>query len=306
MKTSIVSRTVLFALSAVVATQSSQAQTAERPFVFNGGTWASQQAFIDSGARCSTRTVDEIESNEIAALVARRLASRGISVAAFTPAIIPVYFHVINQGAGIQNGDVPQSMIDSQISVLNNAYAGSGFSFQLIAVDRTTNTSWYVMSPGSLSEARAKAALRKGGANALNIYTANPGGGLLGWATFPSSYAGNPSADGVVVLFSSLPGGSAVPYNGGDTGTHEVGHWLGLYHTFQGGCSNTGDQVADTPAERSPAGGCPVGRDTCRGAQFPGLDPITNFMDYTDDACMVEFTANQSSRMQAQWLAFRQ
>ena len=221
-----------------------------------------------------------------------------------TGGTINVYFHVINRGTGIENGNVPDSQISDQIAVLNQAYAPWGWSFQLVATTRTTNTAWYGMSPGSTAERDAKAALHQGTADDLNIYSANPGGGLLGWATFPSDYSRQPSADGVVVLFSSLPGGTAVPYNLGDTGTHEVGHWMGLYHTFQGGCNDRrGDFVSDTPAEKNPAFGCPVGRDSCRNK--PGLDPIRNFMDYTDDACMDQFTPGQDARMDAMFTTYR-
>lgn len=259
--------------------------------------------------RCATPELLPEEMERIELEVARHLANLpapspfGLSAGRVTGGTIDVYFHVINKGSGIANGDVPDSQIQDQIRVLNEAFAPWGWTFNLVFVDRTTNATWYTMEPNTAAERQAKAALRKGTADDLNIYTANPGGGLLGWATFPSSYQSNPSQDGVVLLYSSLPGGSAAPYNEGDTGTHEVGHWMGLYHTFQNGCNKrTGDYVDDTPPEKSPAYGCPVGRDSCRGG---GLDPIENFMDYTDDPCMNHFTAGQDARMDAQFTTYR-
>lgn len=280
--------------------------SAQQPFVLGSRSWTSQQAFVDSGARCSTPTPDPTTAQIIAALIADGIQQHTRAGTLATGGTIDVYFHVVNNGTGIANGDVPDAMIQAQMGVLNSAYAGTGWSFNLAAVDRTTNPSWFLMEPGTVAEAQAKAALRRGTAEDLNIYTANPGGGLLGWATFPWSYANQPAQDGVVVLFSSLPGGSAVPYNEGDTGTHEVGHWMGLFHTFQGGCTRRNDRVADTPAERSAASGCPIGRDTCtQGQQGIGPDPIHNFMDYSDDACMFEFTPGDDARIDGAFTMFR-
>jgi hypothetical protein len=232
-----------------------------------------------------------------------QLQKAGDTTSNVTGGTINVYYHVIRQGTGIANGDVPLSQIQSQIQVLNNAFGGSfGWSFNLVEVTRTTNSRWYNLRSGSKNERDMKNALRRGTADDLNIYSANLQGGLLGWATFPSSYAGNPKMDGVVILYSSVPGGTAAPYNEGDTGTHEVGHWMGLYHTFQGGCTGSGDFVGDTPAEASPAYGCPNGRNTCSTA---GFDPIENFMDYSDDFCMFQFTAGQDARMDSQFTTYR-
>lgn len=249
--------------------------------------------------RCMTTMPTLAERETIDRNLQSFLAARAARGASLTSAVgsisVPVYFHVINNGATLAQGNVPESQLNDQIAVLNAAYAGTPFVYTLAGIDRTTNADWYTMSPGSTAEKQAKKALHKGGAESLNLYTANPGGGLLGWATFPSSYAAQPKMDGVVVLYTSLPGGSAEPYDEGDTATHEVGHWQGLYHTFQGSCTAQNDSVADTPAERSAAYGCPVNRDSCPGKA--GMDPTTNFMDYVDDSCMFEFTPDQTTRM---------
>jgi hypothetical protein len=260
--------------------------------------------------RCGARMVDEQEASQIDREVDAWLRDNPGRGQGLT---VPVWVHVINKGAGFENGDVPDSMIREQIRVLNASYAGrtggvtTPFRFDLVGVTRTTNPDWFSMGILSKEERQAKSALRQGGPETLNIYTTD-GGGYLGWATFPNSYRSQPDQDGVVVYYASLPGGGCCGsrvYDEGDTATHEVGHWLGLYHTFQNGCTPNNDYVADTPAERYPAFGCPVGRDTCTGTRFPGLDPIFNFMDYTEDSCMNMFTDAQSVRMEALHALYR-
>jgi hypothetical protein len=308
---------LLFATSTVLAAPGNGNQ----PFTLGEHTWDSKKAFIDSGARCAFVPPSAAEAARIEREIGPSLralqVSRGLLSGKGRPGggdgdagdkvikrgTIDVYFHVITAADG--SGDVSDRAIAEQMDVLNAAYAFTGWSFTLVNTTRTVNNSWYRMGPGTGPERQAKAALHSGGFAALNIYTANPSQGLLGWATLPSWLADpsyDPSYDGVVILYSSVPGGGAVPYDEGDTATHEVGHWMGLYHTFQGGC-NGGDSVSDTAAEQSAAYGCPVGRDTCR--RYAGLDPITNFMDYTDDACMFEFTSGQDARMDSSWTAYR-
>ncbi|BDG06713.1 zinc metalloprotease [Anaeromyxobacter oryzae] len=263
---------------------------------------------------CGTENPTAAELDRVSKEIDARLAATNAQALALRAAgsvTIPVWFHVVNQGAGAANGDVTQAQLDDQLRVLNDAYAGrtggaaTPFTFTLAGVTRTTNATWFNSCDVSSVEAQMKTALRKGGAGTLNLYTCNPGGGLLGWATFPWSYASTPAMDGVVILYSSVPGGGAAPYDLGDTATHEVGHWVGLYHTFQGGCTATGDSVSDTNAERSAAFGCPSGRDSCAAKKYPGVDPIDNFMDYTDDSCMFRFTPGQATRSDAQFATYR-
>jgi hypothetical protein len=279
---------VVGSVVALAGCSSSEQQPVEQP---------AQQAINARG--CATQDLTEAQQSAVEQYLSSTRSAQALAVGSVN---IPVYVHVINKGTGISNGDIPDTMIAAQIDVLNAAYANTPFRFTVVATDRTTNSTWYTAGHGTTAEAQMKAALRKGSADDLNMYFSSPGGGLLGWATFPSSYASSPSKDGVVILNTSLPGGTAAPYNEGDTGTHEVGHWLGLYHTFQGGCAKTGDYVSDTPAERDAAYGCPANRDTCSGT---GLDPIENFMDYTDDYCMDRFSAGQVARMDSMWLQYR-
>ncbi|MEO6771527.1 MAG: zinc metalloprotease [Kofleriaceae bacterium] len=253
---------------------------------------------------CSTLEPSEARKAEIEQQVSDFIAAQGTPSFELANAPIKVHVHRIHAANGT-GGAVTTTQINDQLAVLNAAYGSAGYSFTLASTDDTNNASYYTATDGTTAEKAMKKALRIGGAADLNLYTNNMGGGLLGWATFPADYAGNPKMDGVVVLYASLPGGSAAPYNLGDTATHEIGHWMGLYHTFQGGCAKNNDYVSDTPAEKSAAFGCPTGRDTCTGKKYPGLDPITDFMDYTDDSCMNHFTAGQGTRMSQQFATYR-
>jgi hypothetical protein len=215
---------------------------------------------------------------------------------------VPVYVHVMADANGV--GDVTDTQISQQIAELNQDYAGgessaasnTGFSFSLAGVDRYYNSTWHQDKQSSTYRSQT----RQGGANALNIWLVDFS--YLGIATFPWDYAKSPSIDGIRVSYTSLPGGSATNYNQGKTASHEAGHWFGLYHTFQGGCTSTNDEVSDTPAQTSATSGCPEGRDSC---SLPGLDPIHNYMDYSYDPCYDQFTSGQTTRMQQMFSAYR-
>jgi len=224
---------------------------------------------------------------------------------------IPTIFHVVSKEKLSPAATTRMNtMIAAQMKVLNDSYSGATaadasdtpFRFNLTKTTFTVNPVWNTVTPGKV-ERDMKAALYEGNSRTLNVYVADIGDGLLGWAYFPKGYNnGRDFIDGVVMLDESMPGGTAGKYSLGDTLTHEVGHWLMLEHTFAHGCSASGDYVADTPREAQPQFDCPVGADTCTA---PGLDPIHNFMDYTQDSCMNMFTRGQAERMSDAWLAFR-
>jgi Pregnancy-associated plasma protein-A len=205
---------------------------------------------------------------------------------------------------------VTQAQIDEQIAVLNLSFGGfygganTRFAFRLAGVTRTVNAEWFAAGPGSPAARAMKQALTRGVPGALNYYSTTAGP-YLGWAYLPGLTPSRQYLDGIVVDWESMPGTSSTyagRYDLGFTATHEAGHWLGLEHTFFGGCNAKGDFVDDTPPMKVPTSGCPAGKDTC---PEPGLDPIHNYMDYSYDSCYFEFTAGQSARMQDHYLHFR-
>jgi hypothetical protein len=250
---------------------------------------------------------DSAKGADPAARASTTTTSFRATAPAGTAATIRVFVHVLRTAHG---GGVSDQRVRRQVTILNRAYAGkqsaasawSPFSFRLFRIDRTTNRNWYRMDQGTLTEAHAKRALHRGDADDLNLYIGMNRSNSLGWATQPGSYDRSPKLDGVVIRRTTMAGGKAGHYSWGDVAVHETGHWLGLLHTFAGGCSVRGDLVADTPREARPSYTCPIKRNTCSA---PGRDPVRNFMDYSYDRCMNQFTPGQVSRMRQQWGSFR-
>ncbi|HUS65469.1 MAG TPA: pre-peptidase C-terminal domain-containing protein [Kofleriaceae bacterium] len=238
---------------------------------------------------------------------------------------IPVVFHVIQKTDG--TGAISEDLLRSQIDILNEDFLalsgtpGAGgrpgaIRFALATVDPdgnptegievVTNDSWF-RDPGPGAPSPMKNALAWDPERYFNLYT-NDASGALGYATFPSQNAGSTS-DGVVLLWTSV--GRDAPqggiYNQGRTATHEVGHYLGLFHTFQGGCGSSsspyssGDLVADTVAHSQPDFDCVAAASSCGGGQLP----IKNFMDYTPDTCMTGFSTEQVNRMRCSMMQYR-
>jgi hypothetical protein len=264
--------------------------------------------------RVRARDLDALRTSVV------RQPSSAVARAAITPSqlpprvTIPVYVHVIK---GTKKGErVPAGpkRVRRLIAILNKGFAGgqlagspkTRYFFKLKHIDYTKREGWYHAYLFGPRDKRAKRKLHRGGNSSLNLYI-NGGGSkrdpVLGWSRFPWQFHRTPRLDGVSINVAAMPGGSARKYNLGDTVIHETGHWMGLFHTFQGGCKPPGDGVGDTPYEGTPSFYCNTDSDTC--PTEPGTDPVHNFMDYSYDSCMNTFTPGQVARMDSAFARFR-
>lgn len=282
------------------------------------GSWRSyvnSQFFKDNGMKCGVRAPQVDQQNGYLS-TADCTSSFTNPASQYAPSVanykVQVVVHILQANNG--NGAISDALVNSQIDVLNEdfrAIAGSlggqgtdvNIEFELASVDPngnpTTGINRYTKNTWYNDSGNYAAQIGWDTNRYLNIYT-NTAGGNLGYAYVPNGggVVGS-SFDGVRILWTAFGRNAPIgpPYNLGRTTTHEVGHYLGLYHTFQGGCASAsgcasnGDLICDTNPESSPNySGC--SRVTCGSS-----DPVKNYMDYSEDACMAEFTPDQARRM---------
>ncbi len=276
--------------------------------------------------------IEEERGNQIALLASKELNKAGIVK------YIPVVFHVIHK-YGFEN--ITQAQINDCIRVINEDFrkksgtnGGSStdsraadveIEFRLAQFDPSGNPTDGVnriYNPSSTDNAgEAAKTLSYWDSNKYyNIWVVNTiytsgSGTILGYATFPSSRASNPTRDGIIIRADQAGAiGNAMSSQVGRTVTHESGHWLGLYHTFQDGCvggttancASQGDRVCDTPPLADATYGCPSDATNTCSNDVPNLpDNIHNYMDYVDGTCMNMFTAGQVSRVNSQVASYR-
>ena len=266
----------------------------------NGKVFNDQEEFCKYGRGCATaepnhiqisRVDDEIRANSRIARISDKIT-------------ITIQFFHITYGS---KGNITKQQREDQMKMLNDSYNPYKIYFihDESKVTLVNDYSWYYMGHRSVAEREAKSNLHIDPTTSLNFYTGGLQAGLLGWATFPFDLAGDPEMDGVVLLDESFPGGNAAPYNLGKTAVHEIGHWLGLYHTFQGGCDGFGDHVNDTVAHSAPNFGKPEEEERNKACKKGDISPIHNFMNYVDDDWMFKFTKLQMQRVKQQIAMYR-
>ena len=249
---------------------------------------------------------------------------KGENINKATLLTIPCIFHIITDGAGAE--DISAAQVQAQVNQLNIDFRNLAGSNDPAAADVEIEFCLAILDPsdnllpeqginrvtaygeGPFNTGFIDATIKPGTFwnpdEYMNVWVADITGGILGYAQFPSNSGlgglnangGAASTDGVVHLYSTIgsvanpfPGGA--PYNLGRTMTHEVGHWLGLRHIWgDANCGN--DFCGDTPQSQTSNFGCP-NLTTCDGNQ----DMVENYMDYTNDACMDIFTADQKDRI---------
>ncbi|MEM7050591.1 MAG: zinc metalloprotease [Acidobacteriota bacterium] len=286
------------------------------------------EQFKRGGHRCASQDLTALEERILLAQPSDCSFSSTTIQSEYDPSngdtyTIPVVFHIISRTNG--TGNIANTLITSQVDILNEDFRalagtpggpGTDTKIQFVlastdpngnatsGINRVTSNAYFTdPGPGAFND--MKQALRWDTTRYLNIYT-NDAAGNLGYATFPQQDAGSVN-DGVVLLYSSVgrnsPGGGI--YNQGRTATHEVGHYLGLFHTFQSGCGSasspftTGDLLADTERQSAPNYNCP------NASSCSSRDPIENYMNYTQDTCMDRFTGQQTNRMRCSLINYR-
>ncbi|KAH6897529.1 metalloprotease, partial [Coprinopsis sp. MPI-PUGE-AT-0042] len=220
-----------------------------------------------------------------------------------SPVKFDVHWHVLAANKTKEGGWLSDETIHEQIEVLNDSFDLAEFSWELVNITRTIKKKWFNNDIHDKEDVKLDimSSLRQGDASTLNVYSGNID--LAGFATFPEWYEDWPELDGVVLSHGTVPGGFITHLNQGFTLAHEVGHWLGLYHTFEGeSCDGQGDYVSDTPQQSVASTSCEPS-DSC--GDLPGGDPFTNYMDYSPDACLSEFSTGQIRRMRDQIRTYR-
>lgn len=284
--------------------------------------------------------IEEEKGNEEARKIADALLSNRSFAKQGSITYIPVVFHVIHND-GMEN--ITQAQIMDQIRILNEDFrkkAGTNgdksteataadmeFEFRLAQLDPNGNRHDGINRiKSTLTEGandNVKSLIRWNTSKYLNIWVvksitlgSSGNGTVLGFAQFPSSLPFSPNTDGIVIradYVGNIQTGSTS--HQGRTLTHEVGHWIGLYHTFQDGCNgassfncaSAGDRVCDTPpvAAANYGSNCSASLNSCSGDSPDLPDMISNYMDYLDGKCANTYTLGQKARALAQMLQYR-